>query len=128
MMHFLIVLCALFSILLTVNAQLPPLPDLPTIPPITIPPLPLPVLPLGPVVPAVVRCPAGFFTLLAGCAPCSTGTTSIAGGLCTLCPVGFYSPGPGEAQCYACPSGYTTSAHEACADAPPKKGKAGKRE
>lgn len=101
-----------------------------TIPPITIPPITIPPLPIDlPTVPTVVAlvCPAGFQTILTGCYPCSTGTTSIAGASCTLCPAGYYAPGPGSAACFACSTGASTEGREACADAPAKgkgKGKA----
>ena len=91
-----IVLLLVLLVLQIVTAQLPiPLPPI-TLPPITLPPITLPPLP-SVTVPAVVAlvCPAGFQTILTSCYPCSTGTTSIAGAACTLCPSGFYAPGPG---------------------------------
>ena len=99
------------------QAQLPPLPTIPpiTIPPITIPPLPLPALPVVPAGPPT--CPAGYFGDLVSmaCYPCPAGSTSTAGVVCFVCPVGTYAPGAGSAQCYPCSKGYSsTPAGEAC--------------
>lgn len=105
-----------------VDAQLPiPLPELPI-------PLPeIPALPLLPLLPAVVLCPAGFFTLLDGCAPCPAGTASSAAGLCLPCPLGTYAPGPGSASCVYCAVGtYAAPARDTCICNPAKATKATK--
>ena len=102
-----LVLCALMVVAFVqlVQGQLVPLPTIPpvTIPPITLPPITIP--PVGVVVPTVTVCPAGYFSNLLSCYPCPAGSTSTAGVTCTVCPTGFYAPGPGSASCFACAKG-----------------------
>ena len=128
-----LVLCALMVVAFVqlVQGQLIPLPTIPpiTIPPITLPPITLP--PIGVVVPTVTVCPAGYFSNLLTCYPCPAGSTSTAGVTCTVCPTGFYAPGPGSASCFACAKGSKSSpAGDSCITgscAKSTKGKSGKR-
>ena len=107
-----LVICALMAVIFVqlVQGQLVPLPTLPpiTIPPITIPPITIP--PVGVVLPTLPTvCPAGYFADLLSCYPCPAGSTSAAGVTCTVCPTGFYAPGPGSASCFACAKGSKSS-------------------
>ena len=128
-----LVLCALMVVAFVqlVQGQLIPLPTIPpiTIPPITLPPITIP--PVGVVVPTVTVCPAGYFSNLLTCYPCPAGSTSTAGVTCTVCPTGFYAPGPGSASCFACAKGSKSSpAGDSCITgscAKSTKGKSGKR-
>ena len=129
-----LLLCSLVAVVFVqlVQGQLIPLPTIPpiTIPPITLPPITLP--PLGGVVPALPTvCPAGYFANLLSCYPCPAGSTSTAGVTCTVCPTGFYAPGPGSAACFACAKGSKSSpAGDSCRTgscAKSTKGKSGKR-
>ena len=128
-----LLLCALMVVAFVqlVQGQLIPLPTIPpiTIPPITLPPITLP--PIGVVVPTVTVCPAGYFSNLLTCYPCPAGSTSTAGVTCTVCPTGFYAPGPGSASCFACAKGSKSSpAGDSCITgscAKSTKGKSGKR-
>ena len=123
MSQFLLLVVLMATIFLQLaQAQLPlPLPELPI-------PLPeLPALPLIPLLPVAVVCPAGFFTLLTGCAPCPSGTSSLVGALaCIACPPGTYAPGPGSASCAYCGAGtFPSPAMETCFSSPATKGKVG---
>ena len=116
MSQFLLLVVLMAAVFLQlVQAQLPiPLPELPI-------PLPaLPALPALPLLPAVVVCPAGFFGLLTGCAPCPAGTSSMLGALaCIACPPGTYAPGPGSVSCTFCGVGtFSSPAMDACLSSP----------
>ena len=125
MSQFLLLVVLMAAIFLQlVQAQLPiPLPELP----IPLPELPIPALPGLPLLPVAVVCPAGFFTLLTGCAPCPSGTSSLAGALaCIACPPGTYAPGPGSSSCAYCGAGtFSSPAMDTCLCSPAPKGKVG---